>query len=72
MLFVAGLFGLVGFELSSDSKQFFSIDPKSGILSLRKSLDRERQDRHNVTIFAHDEVRPCDVIFQLFSVINNM
>ena len=52
----AGLYGLVGFELSSDSKEFFSIDPKSGILSLRKSLDRERQDRHNVTIFAHDEV----------------
>ena len=51
-----GIYGLVGYELSQDAKEYFRIDDVSGILSLRRPLDRERQARHNVTIYAYDEV----------------
>ena len=54
--YCAGIYGLVGYELSQESKEYFKIDDVSGILSLRRPLDRERQARHNVTIYAYDEV----------------
>ena len=40
----------------TDRDGMFSIDRVSGIITLRKLLDRERKDSHNITIHAQDQV----------------
>ena len=34
----------------------FAIDTVSGIITLRRQLDREHQSMYNITLYAHDQV----------------
>ena len=40
----------------ADDEDRFTIDRLSGIVSLSRPLDREQQDRFNVTVYAYDMV----------------
>ena len=40
----------------SGTDGLFAIETVSGIITLRKSLDRETQDMYNITVYAQDQV----------------
>lgn len=46
----------VEYALSQEASMYFSVDSTSGIVSLRKQVDRERNPTFNVTVYAHDQV----------------
>ena len=39
-----------------ESDAHFKVDPSSGIVSLAQSLDREKQAKYNLTLYAYDQV----------------
>lgn len=48
----------VAYSLLSGNSSLFGVDTKSGDILLLNSLDREEQERHELTILASDSGRP--------------
>nr|XP_015206604.1 PREDICTED: protocadherin-11 X-linked-like isoform X2 [Lepisosteus oculatus] len=48
----------ISYSLGSDAPQNFSIDRRSGILSVVRRLDREKQDNYSFTVIAKDNGSP--------------
>ena len=57
MFYVPGINRQVRYAMR-ESDGHFTIDPVSGIVSLTRALDREVQAKFNLTLYAHDQVRP--------------
>ncbi|KAA0190682.1 hypothetical protein HAZT_HAZT002680 [Hyalella azteca] len=48
----------VGYSLQETDERIFSISPTQGLVKLDMPLDRERQDRYTITVWAHDKGDP--------------
>ena len=46
-----------------ESEGIFTIDAKSGIISLNRELDREQQHKYNLSLYAYDQVIIVSVHF---------
>ncbi|CAI2349826.1 unnamed protein product [Caenorhabditis sp. 36 PRJEB53466] len=67
--FDGGSNGRVFLSLANDyDESVISIDSRSGIIKLRKTLDRESQDFHQFTVVATDEGTPPTVSFANFTL----
>ena len=53
--------GRVMYELEGDDAKILGIDPKTGVVTLRKTLDREAQDALSVAVVARDFGSPVSL-----------
>lgn len=49
---------------SAKDSNLFSIDSRSGIVSLQKKLDREDMQEHHITVIARDNAKPPEKVLQ--------
>lgn len=50
--------GRIAYRLAAESQHAFSVDPETGAVAARVSLDRERAARHRIAVFAVDGGSP--------------
>ncbi|XP_069778599.1 cadherin-7-like [Narcine bancroftii] len=48
-------------DRNTDLERYFNIDAKTGVITIAKSLDRETNEEHNITVLAMESQNPAQV-----------